>query len=205
MGALYGMGPTFTQQVGFDTAGISLFLGLPAVGALVLQWPLGWLSDLVDRQGVIILSAAGAAVTSIFLATSTDNSSIFLYGMAFFFGGLAFPAYSLCIAHINDFLSEESFLAAASGLILVYGVGAAIGPFLASLVMGQTGPEGLFWIIFPIEILYLLFAFYRLPKRAPILHKFKEELVHLPLTSHVIYQMDRRGRGKPKGKVSAPK
>lgn len=203
LGAFYGMGPTFAQQIELETRGIAFFMGLPAAGALLLQWPLGWLSDLINRQLVIIFSFAGTGSICLLLATGGDQARWFLYALAFLFGGLAFPAYSLCIAHTNDYLLDEDILPASSGLILVYGAGASCGPFLASLFMGQIGPEGLFWVISAIAVLFLMFEIFRFPRRKPVLPLLKETLVHLPRTSHVIYHMDKRRPGKPSDKASS--
>ena len=192
LGAFYGMAPTFAQQIGFDVREITLFLGLPAAGALFLQWPLGWLSDRINRQFVILLSFAGTACICLLLADINVNSPRHLYLLAFLFGGLAFPAYSLCIALTNDYLLEEDILPAASGLILVYGVGAACGPFLASLAMDRIGPGGLFFSIAGVVFLFLVFEVLHLPRRKPILPILKETLIHLPLTTHIIYRLDKR-------------
>lgn len=203
LGAFYGMGPTFAQQIELDTNGIALFMGLPAAGALLLQWPLGWLSDLINRQVVIIFSFAGTASICLLLATGADQTRWLLYALAFLFGGLAFPAYSLCIAYTNDYLLDEDILPASSGLILVYGAGASCGPFMASLLMGQMGPEGLFWVIFAVTGLFLMFEIFRFPVRQPVLPLLKDTLVHLPRTSHIIYHMDKRRSSKSSDNASS--
>src|SRR3546814_7818163 len=54
MGAFYGLGAVFARGVGLNTAGTAVFMSATILGGVALQWPLGRLSDLVDRRRVIV-------------------------------------------------------------------------------------------------------------------------------------------------------
>jgi MFS family permease len=115
------------------------------LGALVLQWPLGWLSDIIDRRLVIIGSGIlSTAATGVAAITVPDGTSQLLFAFTFMYGGTMIPLYALSVAHVNDNIDSQELVAAASGLVMVYGVGASIGPFAASLVVSRVGPGGLF-------------------------------------------------------------
>ncbi|MEX2630126.1 MAG: MFS transporter [Tistlia sp.] len=144
LGAFWGMGPRFAQDVGLDTAGISAFMAVVLLGALVLQWPLGWLSDRHPRRLVIAGACLGAALAGTGLALAEQAGLPALLTLGFLFGGFGIPLYTLCVAHANDRLRAEETLAAAQGLVLLNGLGAALGPILASLEMRWLGPGGLF-------------------------------------------------------------
>jgi MFS family permease len=191
--AFLGMGPTFAQSIGLNKAGISAFMGITLIGALVLQWPLGYLSDRIDRRWVILGLCSGAAFVGVALVWSIEQPLWFLLVLSFLFGGLCIPAYSICVAEANDRIGEEDLVAAASSMILVYGAGSIAGPFLAGLLMAEVGPGGLFICTAAIEALFVVFAFYRIAQRGTVLKELKEKFVHVPHTSHVILQMDERG------------
>lgn len=181
LGAFWGMGPNFAQEVGLDTAGISSFMTAVLLGALALQWPLGWLSDRGSRRLVIALACLGAALAGLGLALSGEAarlSSLLLLG--FLFGGFGIPLYSLCVAHANDRLAPEEVLAAARGLILLNGLGAAVGPLAASVAMTWLGPAGLFLYAAALLLLLMLAALLRRlqgPQETPTL----QPLPHSPL------------------------
>ena len=78
------------------------------------------------------------------------------------FGGLAFPLYSVCIAHINDHLDPKQMIAASGALVLVSGLGAITGPVLFALVMDTFGNHALFWSIALVHALTGLFALFRM-------------------------------------------
>lgn len=144
LSAFWGMGPNFAQENGLDTAGISVFMAAVLIGALVMQWPLGWLSDHAPRRLVIAgASLAAAAAAAGFVLAGAAGLPVLL-GLGFLFGGFGIPLYTLCVAHANDRLKASEMLAAARGLLLLNGLGAAIGPFVASLLMSRFGPSGLF-------------------------------------------------------------
>jgi MFS family permease len=144
LSAFWGMGPNFAQANGLDTAGISIFMASVLAGALVLQWPLGWLSDHAPRRLVIAGAAlASAAAAAGFVVAGAAGLPVLL-ALGFLFGGFGIPLYTLCVAHANDRLQASEMLAAARGLLLLNGLGAAIGPFMASISMSRYGPPGLF-------------------------------------------------------------
>jgi MFS family permease len=143
LSAFWGMGPNFAQENGLDTAGISIFMASVLAGALVLQWPLGWLSDHAPRRLVIAGAALAAAAAAGFVLAGGASLPVLL-ALGFLFGGFGIPLYTLCVAHANDRLQPSEMLSAARGLLLLNGLGAAIGPFMASLFMSRHGPSGLF-------------------------------------------------------------
>ena len=149
--AFWGMGPTYALSIGLGESGVATFLAAGMAGALLLQWPLGQLSDRWDRRGTVLLACAGAGGAALLMALLGDTTSspasgavVGLYALVFLFGGLGIPIYSLLIANVNDFFGEEGAVSAAGDLIFLYGIGAALGPMLASLLMGQVGAAGLF-------------------------------------------------------------
>jgi len=157
MGAFLGMSPTYVQSLGggLDTREISLFMAMLMLGAVCLQWPLGWLSDRIDRRRVIAcVLCANLSVCLVFVFFARPQA-LALLPLAFFLGGFGQSLYALFAAWVNDQLPPEQALATARNLLLVFGLGSAIGPFAASLLMGGIGPDGLFWLLSLVYVLML--------------------------------------------------
>jgi len=139
--ALMMLGPVFAQRIGFDTARVALFMSLVFAGGVALQWPIGHLSDRWDRRTVILLVGLGGTMVALLASQLVDLSLTgFLIAM-FAFGGAAFTLYPLCVANANDHCDASQFVAVASGLLLIYGVGAALGPLLAGALLEAFGPR----------------------------------------------------------------
>jgi len=196
MSAVSGMGPTFAQRIGLDQFSLSVFMAMPMLGALVLQWPIGWLSDRFDRRTVTLCVIFLAALVCAPLGFWAQDRLIRLLPLAFLFGGLVLPLYSLCIAHANDHITEEQRIPMASGLLLVYGAGAGLGPVTASLVMSRIGPQGLFLFAGALLAALLAFGLARTARRPPVPQGRQERFVAMPGTSstgtHVALNLDPR-------------
>ena len=175
--ATFSMGALYGQKMGYSVAQISLFMGLITLGGIVLQWPIGWLSDRFDRRKVltyVTLIAAAVALAAIAVAQVSTTGLLVLMGL---FGGLSLPMYSLCIAHTNDHLEPTQMVSASASLVFIGGLGACAGPFSASLLMSGLGPEGLFWTLAGAHGAIGMFALYRMSRRDPVP---LEEQYHYP-------------------------
>ena len=130
--AFFTLGPIFAQRRGLDTGGVAAFMASGTLGGFLMAWPLGWLSDRLDRRLVIIGAAVTATATLvIMMALVPDEASRWiLYLCAGIFGGTIVPTYSVVMAHVNDSVGEGEFVAASGGLLIMQGVGAAAGPLL---------------------------------------------------------------------------
>ena len=158
-GALLGMGAVYASQVGMSSARLSLFLAAPMVGALVFQWPIGWLSDKLPRRGVLFGVAVLALAMPVLALAVPDGSRVAIVAMGVL-GGAMFPFYSLTIAYTNDWLRAEEILGASGTLVRVNGSGAITGPLTAAFLMAQFGPRLYFWTItgiFGFAAAYILF------------------------------------------------
>jgi MFS family permease len=160
-----GMGAVFGTQIGLTASQIALFVAMLFAGALVLQYPIGWLSDQVDRRKLIFAAAAlGAA--SCGLGFVSDGDLWLLMGAAFLAGGVTTPLYALLLAYTNDFLSADEMPAASGGLVFTFGLGAIAGPLAAGWAMQGLGPFA-FWLVLGATFFLLaLYALYRMTQRA---------------------------------------
>ena len=189
-GAFWGLGPVYAVGVGWDTAGVSLFMGLTIVGGLVMQWPVGRLSDRYDRRTVLTCVFFGVAVACLCMVAATHLSLLAVLILAVVYGGLSFTTYSLSISHANDFVAPRDRIRASGGFVIAYGVGAVFGPSLASLVIARMGPDGLFAYSAAINLALGLFALYRMRQREPVPNELQRPFVSLPATSPMVKSLD---------------
>ncbi len=144
IGGFWGLGPNFGQRIGLDVVGISAFMAAVLGGTLVLQWPLGWLSDRVPRNLVIAGAALASAAAAVGVALAAQAPLPLLLTAGALFGGFGIPIYSLCLAVANDDLPAGRLLGTARGLLLLNGIGTAAGPLIGGVAMNIVGPGGLF-------------------------------------------------------------
>ena len=162
--AQFGLAPVFGTTAGFSLSEISIFVAAFYIGAMVFQFPIGWLSDRMDRRILIVVtSAIGfiAALTSFLVL----DVFLILVGSALLIGGMSNLLYSLLIAYTNDFLELDDMASASGGLLFLNGLGAISGPLLTGYLMTQTGPGGYFIILATLLGSLTVYGFYRMTQR----------------------------------------
>lgn len=143
MGAFWGLLPVYVKDTGFNAAQVGTYMSVAIVGGALLQWPMGRLSDHHDRRIALALVSAVAcalAIVAPFLAGMQVASLV----MIFLYGGMAFAAYPIVVAHLVDHLPPEDLMAASSSVLLIYGIGSALGPLIAGVLMTSLGSWSLF-------------------------------------------------------------
>ncbi|MGV6838712.1 MAG: MFS transporter [Planktomarina sp.] len=178
--AQFGMAAVFGAQIGWTVPEISIFVSVIYIGALLLQYPIGWLSDRMDRRMLIlIISAIGGAASIV--AYMLGQSFWAIVAMGFVIGGTSNPMYSLLLAYTNDFLEPDDMAAASGGLLFLNGVGAVGGPLVTGWMMGEFGPLGFFLLIAILMIFLALYAGYRMTRR-PIQVPVDETATYAPVS-----------------------
>jgi MFS family permease len=144
---MFTFGPIYARRIGFDESSVGLFMGAAMAAGGALQIPLGWLSDLIGRRPVIALMFGVSLVAGLFgLWADGRGEALNLVAMTIA-GGFAFPIYAVSVAHVNDHLSAETRVAAAAGLVLLFGIGSFFGPLLCGGVMAAIGASGFFALL----------------------------------------------------------
>jgi MFS family permease len=163
--AMFGMASVWGTLSLLSVGQIALFTTFLYVGGLVLQYPVGWISDRMDRRTITLwLSVVGAAG-----AGGGDGLSAALLGalgVAAILGGVTYPMYSLLIAYTNDFLSKEQMAAASAGLIFLNGMGAIFGPLVVGWLMGVVGTRGFFLYMGMLYAVQAAYTVWRMSRRA---------------------------------------
>ncbi|AWX98730.1 MFS transporter [Marinomonas primoryensis] len=163
LGSVYatqsGMGAVFGSQIGLTANNIALFIAMLFAGALLMQYPIGWLSDRMDRRKLIFVASCVGGL-SCALGWFTAGSPWALMVAAFFAGGVTTPLYALFLAYTNDSLSASDMSSASGGLVFTFGLGAIAGPLVTGWAMQEVGPFA-FWLVLGVTFCAIaLYAFY---------------------------------------------
>lgn len=166
------MGPIFAASIGLTITQISTFMASILLGGMLLQFPVGRLSDRFDRRGTLIVSALLTSLAAAGIIWASDQSSvIILFAIGAIYGGFCYTVYPLSSAQVNDMADQDHLVQVSAGLLLAYGTGASIGPIIASQIMGVMGPAGLFYFIAACAVFLALFALLRIIQRPSGEHK----------------------------------
>ncbi|MES1990785.1 MAG: MFS transporter [Pseudomonadota bacterium] len=157
------LGPIFAKDSGLDLFGVSVFMTAAIVGGAVAQWPIGRISDRTDRRRVILGLCFGSICAELaMVAARGAEAHNLMLAAGFLFGVMALTLYSVCVAHTNDHASRESFVSVSGGLLLVYALGAIVGPSAASFGAGYYGMSFIFIFGACVHVVYGLFTLYRI-------------------------------------------
>ena len=165
-GAFWALAAVYTVGIAGDTTWAAWFMTSTVIGGALSQWPLGYLSDRIGRRKVLLATAlfgAGIAATMVFTFDDLTLLRVNLLGAAW--GAVAFPLYTLAVANANDYAEIDEYVMVSSGLLLMYGLGAILGPFIASALMTLGKPSGLFVFTGVIHTLMALYLIQRMNKR----------------------------------------
>jgi MFS family permease len=189
MGAFYGLGAVYARRLGMSLSDTAGFMSAVIAGGVVLQWPLGWLSDRFDRRIVIVAVLFGVTAVALALALAVALP-VLLLALGAGFGGLTFALYPLCVAHTNDHLAAEHRVGATGGLVLAYSAGAACGPLAGAAAMSLLGGAGLFAFIAAAAAAVTAFGLWRLTVRPSVPPEQQQTFQGLPRTTPVSAALD---------------
>jgi len=160
-----GMGPVFAKDSGLSVFGVSTFMACMITSGMVLQFPIGRLSDRYNRRTILLIVALLTALAALAVIWATGQAPIWLFVTGVFFGSFCYTVYPLCAAQINDLADPGRLVQVSAGLLFAYGVGASVGPIVASQMMGRFGPEGMFISSAALAGSLALFTVYRMLRR----------------------------------------
>ncbi len=186
--AIYGI------EIGLEISGAVMLSAALQVGALSMQWPMGWASDKRDRRKVMIF---GMLMMALFSAIIAFVPPMPLWGYVILvgiLGGFAMSIYPIVLAHAGDYVSPKQMVPLCATLMLAFAVGMSIGPITGSLAMDILGPQGLFIHTIFFSLVFVCFALYRMAKRDARPIDGRPTYVNLPASSTAISQLDPRAR-----------
>ena len=175
---VYSMGPVYARLSGAETGGVAEFMAVNILAAALTQYPIGRLSDRIDRRTVIaaVCTVAAAAAVSIVLFEPLPRPVFLL--LTALFSGAVMTLYSLSVSHANDKLAPEQMVAASSRLLLINGSAAALGPLIAGSLMAELGPKAYFGMLATLTAALTLYDLWRKTRRAPVPAELKGPFIN---------------------------
>lgn len=205
LGSMIGLAAVYAASTDMTAQRISIFLAAPMIGSMVLQWPIGKLSDRVPRRGVIVGVASSAAAVGALLLV-TDEGSYLAVVLMFILGGVAFPLYSLAIAVAIDWVPTTKIVGTTAVLVRVNGSGAIVGPLITALLL--TIDAKLFFVmqIAP-YVLIVAYLMYRITVADAVPVEDQSEFQMMPVRSSesVARLIGRRGARRRTQTRQAPR
>jgi MFS family permease len=177
---IFSMGPVYARLSGLETTGVATFMAVSILAAVATQYPVGRLSDRMDRRTVIagVCGLATIVAGSIVAFREELPHAVFL-ALAALFSGLVLTLYSLSVSHVNDKLEPEQMVAASSALLLMNGAAAAIGPMLAGSLMAAFGPAAYFATLAALTASLAVYDLWRKSRRRPVPPSQKEPFINV--------------------------
>lgn len=189
LGSIYGLLPLFLNTIFQSTAAVAKYMFVVILGGMLLQYPLGRLSDIIERRLVLIMVTASTVVVCVTVLFLPYESEWFLIMMALL-GGLTFTIYPISIAHACDTLDMADMVAGTQSLLLAYSIGAMIGPFIAPIFMHLFDGHGLFIFFMVVCLLTIPIFIIRKVNKADTPQE--ESILVYPQTSPILMELDPR-------------
>jgi len=165
-GSFWGLAPLSAAGSGLNDNEVAVFMSIAVAAGALAQWPVGRLSDRIDRRVVLFVLLVGAAATGIALWLLAATGPL-LTAFGFLFGALTLPTYAVAAAHAYDKTPSSDMVATAATILLVNGLGAALGPLFATAVMTPEGPRRLFLFTAAVQAALAAYVLYRTRVQAP--------------------------------------
>ncbi len=188
-------GPVFGHQTGFSPLAVATMLTSAMLGGMIFQFPLGKLSDVIDRRYVMAIASLVGVGTCTFLVIASPAPQWVVFAGSFVLGSVLFPVYSLAVAHANDHAQSEDFVKVSGGLLIVYGLGNMVGPQIGGRLMDAIGPSGLFIALGATFAAYGGYATWRTMRREAVPAEERADYQVLPspaVQTPETYQLDPR-------------
>jgi MFS family permease len=157
---VFGMGAVYGSRLGLNVGEVAMFMGAIMGGGMIVQWPLGRLSDLVDRRWVMGFASLCAVAAAVFASREqVAGNALYLY--AFLFGGFCLSQYSLVVALIQDHLRPAEIIPASGTIVLLSGLISVCGPIMVAVSMHWLGLESFFLTMAAVLLMMAIISIWR--------------------------------------------
>ena len=192
MSSFYGLVPIFAKEIGLTVLQISQVMGFTILGGLVLQWPIGHLSDIFNRRKVLIGVCLALMILTFVLFHCHYFPYYMLLALMILFGGISFTLYPLSITYTCDYFSDKNIISITCSLLIIFGVGCIIGPLVSPIFMYLLGASGLFLYMSLLCGAYILVAMWRVVHAKPMREDEQSDYLPLPRATSLAFYLDPR-------------
>lgn len=190
LGSVSSMVPISSKALGFNLSDIAWIMFITITGGMMLQFPVGYVSDRYDRRSVLGYISLGGAIVCLPVLLFGHMPLLIMALFMFIFGGAIYTIYPVVISQACESFDPGDIVSATQALILAYGIGAILGPLFASGFIELLGPRGLYLYYGLASSLLGFFFLYRTRVKAPP----EEHTAYLavPSTTPVVAELDPR-------------
>lgn len=142
--AFYALGAVYAAKLGFTPTQVSIFLSVCVLAGLLSQWPMGYLSDRLNRLKMIRINAFILFLLSLPLMIFSAIPMQYLLLVVALLGSLQFTLYPLAVATANEHVGPALRVGLSGAVLLAFSVGAALGPIVAGQLMDAGGASMLY-------------------------------------------------------------
>jgi len=159
--SVHAFAPVYALEVLGDATLIPQFTATLLISGLVLQWPLGRLSDRIGRGWLMIFVPICISISAVFVILATNYAPDLIWFAVACYGAFLFTLYSIAVALINDIVGPELRVKIAGAILIVYGFGAISGPIVVGPLIDLIGVQALFMVSVLTSSLLAGLAIYR--------------------------------------------
>jgi MFS family permease len=181
---LFGMGAVYATKLGFSVYQVANFMGAMMAGGMILQWPLGKLSDMIDRRWVMSVACLFAVFFALLISRESE-ASIRLYLLIFMFGGCSLSLYSIVVALTNDHLRPSEIVPASGTIVLISGLTSITGPITAVFWLQIFGLQSFFVLLASCLLLLAGISLWRLLTIEALPSEYKGQVILQAATAPV--------------------
>ncbi|WP_315919587.1 MFS transporter [Mesorhizobium sp. SP-1A] len=158
----FALFPVYGSRIGYSEANAALLLTMIGLGNVLLQIPIGMISDRVsDRRYLLLACATVGLLGAAFMPLFAQNWHL-MAALLFVWGGVVAALYTVGLAHLGSQLSGHELASANAAFVLCYGVGMVMGPQAIGIGMDMFGPVGFGWSLSLFFGVYILVSLGRL-------------------------------------------
>ena len=140
-GSGLSMLPLFGLRYGHTEAVAALMISVMIGGNIILQLPLGWLADRVDREHLLKACGVGFTIAAVLLPLVV--TSHWLWPVLILLGISAGGVYTLALIIVGQRFQGVDLVTANAAFGVIWGLGSLLGPLCAGLGMRALDPDGL--------------------------------------------------------------
>ena len=151
--AVYGMAENLSDPQ------ILTYLSVFALGNLLYQMPIGWLSDRIDIHKVILFNAC--VLPTCLLLIPFSIHTILIYLLLFLSGGAIVGFYTLSLTLLGHGFSKKDLSRANMLFIVCFTIGGLFGPFISGYLVDYSSH---FYMYFMASLVLVYAIFVLIPK-----------------------------------------
>jgi MFS family permease len=190
MGTLYGLMPSFLSNLFHSKAAIANYMFAIIMGGMLLQFPVGKLSDIFERRLVLIIVSMATIAVSLAIILVKHQMGWYFFMLMSLLGGLTFTLYPISITQACESLDTKDLVAGTQGLLLIYSIGAMIGPMVAPALIGFAGENGIFFFFILVSACTIPILILRKAQGSADIQE--ESIMYMPQTSPILLELDPR-------------